>query len=588
MNYKALEFKFKKANFLYAKYGLNGTVKKILNKKKTYETYNEWFLDRAVSVKELEKQCKMSLKMLNKPLIEVVILPSCDDVTENKAIVSLENQTYSEWKGIILEEEPKKEGYNINYENFGDFEKMILDKQSSISEQIQNIVRASDADIVLFTRLNQEIAPNYLYEMVDNYMKEIFEVYYTDSDCVKDGVHYAPDFKPDYSIDMLRSRNYIGEVFAVSKSLFMNMEILPDLKLEKIESNIYNILLQCCEGARTIKHCPKVLVHTAKGDEDCSAVLNEEKTVLEKHLERIEQNADVTVNEKYRVLDLKYKLKEHPLVSILIPNKDQVETLARCIESVEKSTYDNYEVIVIENNSTEKETFEYYEKLKQKDIKVVVWESIFNFSAINNFGASYANGEYLVLLNNDIEITSPDWMERMLGNCMRPGVGIVGAHLYYPDKTVQHAGIAVGLGGVAQNLYPGLDGQAGGYNDRVFMQQNYSAITAAMFMVSRKIFDEVGGLEEKLQVAFNDVDFCLKVAHAGYWNIYDPNVTALHYESKSRGKEDTPEKKLRFAGEIAYMQKKWRKILIEGDPFYNINLSLARPDFALEGLDKAL
>lgn len=588
MNYKTLEFKFKKANFLYAKYGLNGTVKKILNKKKTYETYNEWFLDRAVSVKELEKQCKMSLKMLNKPSIEVVILPGSDDVTDYKAIISLENQTYSEWKGIILEKESNKKGYNINYENVGDFEKMILDKQINISEQIQNIVRATDADIVLFTRLDQEIEPNYLYEMVDNYMNETFEVYYTDADCIKDGVHYAPDFKPDYSIDMLRSCNYIGETFAVSKSLLMNAEIFHDLKLDRVESNIYSLLLQACESARTIKHCPKVLVHSTEKNVDVNAVLSEEKAVLERHLERIEQAADVTVNEKYKVLDLKYKLNEHPLVSILIPNKDQVETLARCIESIRESTYDNYEVIVIENNSTEKETFEYYEELKRKGIKVVVWESIFNFSAINNFGASYASGEYLVLLNNDIEITSPDWMERMLGNCIRPGVGIVGAHLYYPDKTVQHAGIAVGLGGVAQNLYPGLDGQAGGYNNRVFMQQNYSAITAAMFMVSREIFDKVKGLEERLQVAFNDVDFCLKVAKEGYWNVYDPNVTALHYESKSRGKEDTPEKKLRFAGEIAYMQEKWRKILIEGDPFYNINLSLARPDFALEGLDKAL
>ena len=588
MNYKALEFKFKKANFLYAKYGLNGTVKKILNKKKTYETYNEWFLDRAVSVKELEKQCKMSLKMLNKPSIEVVILPGSDDVTDYKAIVSLENQTYSEWKGIILEKESNKKGYNINYENVGDFEKMILDKQINISEQIQNIVRATDADIVLFTRLDQEIEPNYLYEMVDNYMNETFEVYYTDADCIKDGVHYAPDFKPDYSIDMLRSCNYIGETFAVSKSLLMNAEIFYDLKLDRVESNIYSLLLQACESARAIKHCPKVLVHSTEKNVDINAVLFEEKAVLERHLERIEQAADVTVNEKYKVLDLKYKLNEHPLVSILIPNKDQVETLARCIESIEKSTYDNYEVIIIENNSTDEKTFEYYEELKKKGIKVVVWQSIFNYSAINNFGASYAKGEYLVLLNNDIEITSPDWMERMLGNCMRAGVGIVGAHLYYPDKTVQHAGIVVGLGGVAQNLYPGLDGKVGGYNNRVFTQQNYSAITAAMCMVSRKIFDSVGGLEEKLQVAFNDVDFCLKVAKVGYWNVYDPNVTALHYESKSRGKEDTPEKKLRFAGEIAYMQEKWRKILIEGDPFYNINLSMARPDFALDGIEKAL
>ncbi|WP_051604843.1 glycosyltransferase family 2 protein [Lachnobacterium bovis] len=587
MNYKAFEFKLKKAKFLYTKYGISGIANKIKDKKKSYETYNEWFLDKAVSNKELDSQSKKVLKMLNKPSIEVIILPGNDEACNN-AIVSLENQIYTEWKSVILEKEQCSEYYGIKYEYHNSFEKMILDKDKSIAEQIQNVARATVADIILFTRLDQKFAPNYLYELANNYIDKKFDVFYTDSDCILDGVHCTPDFKPDYSVDMLRSCNYIGNVFAISKSTFMNIEFIKNLDLEKVESNIYSILLQCCENANEIVHLPKVLVHSVKQNVDISVILKEEKKVLEKHLETINQKADIVVNEKYSVLDLKYQLKEHPLVSILIPNKDQVETLARCIESIEKSTYDNYEVIIIENNSTDEKTFEYYEELKKKGIKVVVWQSIFNYSAINNFGASYAKGEYLVLLNNDIEITSPDWMERMLGNCMRSGVGIVGAHLYYPDKTVQHAGIVVGLGGVAQNLYPGLDGKVGGYNNRVFTQQNYSAITAAMFMVSRKIFDSVGGLEEKLQVAFNDVDFCLKVAKAGYWNVYDPNVTALHYESKSRGKEDTPEKKLRFAGEIAYMQEKWRKILIEGDPFYNINLSMARPDFALDGIEKAL
>ncbi|SFG04303.1 Glycosyltransferase, GT2 family [Lachnospiraceae bacterium C7] len=589
MNYKLLKYKMKKAKYLYEKHGVKGLSNKILDKNKKYNSYSEWFYEHAVSNKEIDKQCQKTIKMLNKPCVEVIILPGINE-DSNKAIPSLEEQTYSEWTSIILENEPRKKGYGIKDDYMNSFEKAIRDKDKSMLEQIHDMVRNTDADIILFTRLDKEFAPNYLYELVNSYLDKTFEVYYTDSDFVAevDGEHYAPDFKPDYSIDMLRSCNYIGEVFAISKTTLMNIETDKELGLETVESTLYSVILQSCENARVITHCPQVLVHNVYESEDIDKIFEEEKRILEKQLNRVEQPADVQINKQYKVFDLKYKLKEHPLVSILIPNKDQVETLARCIESIEKSTYDNYEVIIIENNSTEEETFAYYEEVKKKGIKVVVWKSIFNYSAINNFGASHAKGDYYVLLNNDIEITSPDWMERMLGNCMRPGIGIVGAHLYYPDKTVQHAGIVVGLGGVAQNLYPGLDGKVGGYHNRVFTQQNYSAITAAMFMVSKKIFQQVGGLEERLQVAFNDVDFCLKVAKAGYWNVYDPNVTALHYESKSRGKEDTPEKKLRFAGEIDYMRTKWKGILLEGDPFYNVNLSMARPDFALEGLDEAL
>ncbi len=589
MNYKLLKYRMKKAKYLYEKHGIKGLSNKILEKSKKYNSYNEWFYEHAASNKEIDKQCQKTIKMLNKPCVEVIILPGINE-DSNKAIPSLEEQTYSEWTSIILEDEPRKKGYGIKDDYMNSFEKAIRDKDKSMLEQIHEMVRHTDADIVLFTRLDKEFAPNYLYELVNSYLDKTFEVYYTDSDFVAevDGEHYAPDFKPDYSIDMLRSCNYIGEVFAISKTTLMNIETDKELGLETVESILYSVILQSCENSRVITHCPQVLVHNVYESEEIDKIFEEEKRILEKQLNRVEQPANVQINKQYKVFDLKYQLKEHPLVSILIPNKDQVETLARCIESIEKSTYDNYEVIIIENNSTEEETFAYYEEVKKKGIKVVVWKSIFNYSAINNFGASHAKGDYYVLLNNDIEITSPDWMERMLGNCMRPGIGIVGAHLYYPDKTVQHAGIVVGLGGVAQNLYPGLDGKVGGYHNRVFTQQNYSAITAAMFMVSKKIFQQVGGLEERLQVAFNDVDFCLKVAKAGYWNVYDPNVTALHYESKSRGKEDTPEKKLRFAGEIDYMRTKWKEILLEGDPFYNVNLSMARPDFALEGLDEAL
>ena len=207
-------------------------------------------------------------------------------------------------------------------------------------------------------------------------------------------------------------------------------------------------------------------------------------------------------------------------------------------------------------------------------MKVVRWEKEFNYSAINNFGINNSDGEYVILLNNDTEIITKDWIEEMLGVCQRSDVGIVGAKLYYPDDTVQHAGVVVGLGGIAGHIMNGIDRNEPGYMMKALIKQNVSAVTAACLMVKRSVFDEVGGLEEELKVAFNDVDFCLKVREKGYMIVYNPDVELYHYESKSRGMEDTPEKIARFGSEIDYMRKKWNDVLEHGDPFYNKNFSL--------------
>ena len=285
------------------------------------------------------------------------------------------------------------------------------------------------------------------------------------------------------------------------------------------------------------------------------------------------------------------------MVSIIIPNKDQSETLRRCIHSLEQSTWQNYEVIIIENNSEEPETFQYYQELCQQKggdgvygagtlsrgqtVKVVVWDSGFNYSAINNYGASCAQGEYLVMLNNDIEMITPDWMEEMLGNCQRPEVGVVGARLYYPDHTIQHAGIVVGIDGIAANMFPGLRRGQEGYYHKAAIQLNYSAVTAACLMVSKELYQKIHGMEEQLAVAFNDLDFCLRIGEEGYLVVYNPFVEAYHYESKSRGKEDTKEKVQRFGEEIEFIRMRWSDLLKSGDPYYNPNFSLKKCNYAL-------
>ena len=210
------------------------------------------------------------------------------------------------------------------------------------------------------------------------------------------------------------------------------------------------------------------------------------------------------------------------------------------------------------------------------------WDGSFNYSAINNFGVSFAKGEYLLLLNNDTEVINPDWLEELLGYCMRPDVGIVGARLYYEDETIQHAGVVLGFGGIAGHCFVQQPRGNTGYCHRIICAQNYSAVTAACMMVKKKAFDEAGGLSTDLAVAFNDIDFCLKVQAAGYLVVYNPYVELYHYESKSRGYEDTPEKQKRFEGEVLRFQKRWRKELDAGDPYYNPNFTLEREDFSLK------
>lgn len=469
-----------------------------------------------------------------------------------------------------------------------------LEENKGIAENTNECIRLADGDYIGLFDHDDLLMQDALFEIVKRINeKEDVDAVYTDEDKLlyrgknKPCKYVEPHFKSDYNLDLLRTNNYICHFFVVKKSI---VDKVGGFRKDYDGSQDYDFIFRCVEQAETIEHIAKILYHwrihensTAANPQSKMYCYEAGKRAIESHLQRMGIRAEVIMLKHLGFYKVRYPVQGEPLVSIIIPNKDERKTLQKCIASILKKTaYRNYEIIIVENNSTSKDIFEYYHMLeKNKKIKVVRWEDSFNYSKINNFGVRHAKGEYILLLNNDVEVINGDWLSEMIANCQRPEVGIVGAKLLYPDNTVQHGGVIIGLGGIAGHAFVGKDGMQPGYFGRAFVQQNLSAVTAACLMVRRSVFEEVGGLEETLQVAFNDVDFCLKVRRAGYLVVMNPSVLLYHYESKTRGAEDTPEKKARFDSEIRYMAEHWKDILENGDPYYNRNLTLIRGDFSM-------
>lgn len=403
-------------------------------------------------------------------------------------------------------------------------------------------------------------------ELIDGFYAEInrclvddYDLIYFDNDVIDGNKYVAPVFKPGWSIDTLLGVNYIGNCFVIKTSLLKKMNIE--------QFNLYYILLNLRDKNIKVKHVPKILYHDTKK-------IKNEKETLEKYIRKSKIAAKVKSNPDGVTNTVIFEVKEHPLVSIIIPTKDHSDILEKCLKSIyEKSTYKNYEIIVIDNNSEEKETFDLLKKYsKNKNFKYKRIESEFNFSYLNNEAVKISNGDYILMLNNDIEVITPNWLENLIGYASQKNVGAVGAKLIFPDETIQHAGIIMGKGGLAGHAHYSKSRNYISEQYELKIPYDYSACTAACLMVSRKKFDEVKGLEEKLKVAFNDVDFNLKLLKKGYNNVFLPNVELYHYESKSRGLDTTPEKQKRFIQEWSYMKEKWNKY-IEHDEFYNDNFS---------------
>ena len=425
------------------------------------------------------------------------------------------------------------------------------------------------------------LAPNALYEVVKVLNKDKkLDLIYSDEDKLnKYGRRCYPHFKPDWSPDTLLSLNYICHL-AVLRRNIMNEIGGFTVGLEGAQD--YDLFLRFTEKTNKIYHISKILYHWRMVEGSTSMNINNKdyandkgKIALENAMKRRNIAATVEYDKKSTYYRIKYIIEKEPKVSIIIPTKDFASTLENCLKSVyEKTTYKNYEIIVVNNNSTEEKTFKLFDKYKKKydNFRVLDANIEFNYSKINNMAVEIAKGDYIVLLNNDTEVITPEWLTIMIGYAMQPHVGAVGAKLLYPDSTVQHAGVILGLGGVASHAYIGARRDQVGLYGRLRVPYDYAAVTAACLAVSKKKFEEVGGLEEDLMVAYNDMDFNIKLLEKGYYNVLTPQAQLFHYESKSRGLDTTTEKYKRFLKEADYMNTKWEK-QINDDRFYNDNYS---------------
>ncbi|MFR1945202.1 MAG: glycosyltransferase family 2 protein [Faecalimonas umbilicata] len=554
--------------------------------------YEQWYENHKALPEELEKQ--KNEKWKRKPLISIVVpVYNTPQVFLRQMIESVQNQSYYEWELCIGNASPEnKEMKKIleEYKNDARIKEVEIPENKGISQNTNRAMEIASGEWIGLLDHDDLLAPNALYEIAKAVNEHPdAEVIYTDEDKVTTDLkeHFQPHLKPDFNLDLLRSNNYICHFFVASRDLIKRV---GGFRPEFNGAQDYDLILRCTEQAKQIVHIPKILYHwrvhkasTADNPASKMYAFDAGKRAIEEHLVRCRTKGTVQHTKDLGFYRVKYEVCGEPLVSIIIPNKDQSEALKKCLDSIrEKTSYRNYEIIIVENNSEEPETFAFYKKIAGEKIKIVTWEGEFNYSAINNFGVRHARGDYLLLLNNDVEIINGDWLTEMLSHCQRKEVGIVGAKLYYPDNTIQHAGIIIGIGGVAGSVFVGLPRAFSGYLHKASIQLDLSAVTAACMLVKRSVFEQVGGLEEKLKVAFNDVDFCLRVREKGYLVVYDPYAELYHYESKTRGAEDTKEKIRRFQTEIEYMRSHWIGLLKKGDPYYNCNLSLTKWDYSLK------
>ena len=398
-------------------------------------------------------------------------------------------------------------------------------------------------------------------------------------------------FKPDYAPDNLLANNYICHFSVFGRELLESGELF---RSQFDGSQDHDMILRLTAKAKHIVHIPRILYYwrSHKGSVASSIdaktyAINAAKGAVADRLTRLGyKNFEIESTRAFAtIFRIKYELTSHPLVSIIIPNKDHVDDLSRCVESIiNLSTYDNYEIVIVENNSETAEIRTYYEEISRHPrVQVVEYKGDFNYSKINNFGVQYAKGEYLLLLNNDTEVITPDWMEELLMYAMRKDVGVVGAKLYYPDKTIQHAGIVIGLGAhrTAGHTHYRIPEANVGYMGRLCYAQDVTAVTGACMMVSKALYEELGGLDESFTVALNDVDFCLRVREKGLLNIFTPFAELYHYESKSRGSDKKDDRALRYQQESDRFRVKWADALAKGDPYYNPNFSLDHSDFTV-------
>ena len=571
---------------------IKSQLTKYYNIKAIY-AYNE--INYNIKYKFVEQKITKSvnhniLNFKEKPLISIIILNYYENEEWLKsAINSIQNQWYKNWE-ICLISTSNINNKMVEYlESINNKRIKYLEIKTDFSSTINEAFKLVSGEYFTIVHGHDKITNNALYEVVKVINETKADFIYSDEDKINiDNTFCEPYFKPDFSPDTLLSYNYIKHLAIIKKSF---IDMIDGYNSEFDGAFEYDLYLRIVEKTSNIQHIQKVLYHSRKIENSTinkfNNILSSEKEIIRQALNRRDINAKVKDGKYPGIYKIEYILDKQPLVSIIIPFKDKPELLKMCIDSIlEKTTYQNFQIIGISNNSKEEKVFNLMKKYELKDKRIKFYELNipFNYSKINNYAVNnYVTGEHIILLNNDIKIISSNWIEEMLMYSQREEIGCVGAKLYYPDNKIQHAGVILGIYGYAAYSHKYYNYNSNGYSFRLVSIQNMSAVTAACLMIKTKIYKELNGLDEiNLEVAFNDVDFCLRVQENGYKNIFTPYCEAYHYESISRGKENTPIKMNRFKKEIEYIKKRHSKILGKGDPFYNQNLTLIREDFSLK------
>jgi GT2 family glycosyltransferase len=530
------------------------------------------------------------------PLISIVVpVYNVNPVILDKALKSVYNQFYKYWE-IILVDDGSTNQDTLNYLRGVVEHRQIkveyMEQNSGISIATNRAIKSAQGEFIAFMDNDDELTYDALYEVVKaiNFTKADF--IYSDEDFISlDGRYINPHFKPDFSPDLLLSHNYITHFVVVKSTL---IDKVGGLRSQYDGAQDHEFVLRATHKADKVVHIPKVLYHWRMSETSTAfdstikpKALSNAQKALQDTLTSRGIKAHVEAANLPFFFKVNYLLLSQPLISIIIPFKDKVELLKKCVESIlDKSTYQNFEIIGMSNNSKEQKTFDEMKRLSQIDKRINFYEYNlpFNYSQINNYAVNhYAKGEHILLLNNDIEIISSSWIEEMLMFSQREDVGCVGAKLYYSNGKVQHAGVILGLGGYAAHSHRMHSRESNGYFNRLNIVQNLSAITGACLMVKKSIYQELDGLDEKnFVIAYNDVDFCLRVLKKGYLNIFTPFAEAYHYESLSRGNDSqTQEKRERFNREKAYLLE-YHRDFIDNDPYYNPNLTRDNENFDIK------
>ena len=570
--------------------GFSGTIKRALG-----------FFKRRLKAKKgrflppkeaLEAQKNYVPAFENKTISVVTALYNTNQVHLKEYIDSFLNQSYQFGQLVLADASDDEHSYVGEYVQSIESDKIKyvkLNGNFGISGNTNLAVSYAQGDYICLADHDDILSPDALYQMAKAIEETGADFIYSD-EALFDSDWTNPivaHFKPDYSYYYLTNCNYICHLACIRRSIFT---LLGGLQSSYDGAQDHDLFLKITEQPDVkIHHIPKVLYYWRVHAQSTSGGVGAKPYVtqnaikaLDDHLARIGVQGKAVEGKFGSTYKIDYTLTSQPLVSIIIPNKDQVPVLTKCIDSLyEKTTYRNFEVLVVENNSTDPETFEYYGKIQKEhsNLKVLYYKGGFNFSAINNFAAKQAKGEMYLLLNNDIEIISENWLGEMVSLALQKNVGIVGAMLYYPNDTVQHAGVITGLGGFAGHSHKYHPRGKSGYMFRLSCVQNLSCVTAANLLVTKEAFDAANGLDEEFTVAFNDVDFCLRIRNMGYQVLFTPYAECYHHESISRGSDKKGEKKERFEGERNRLKGRFGDSLLR-DPFYNPNLTLDMEDFS--------